>query len=528
MAEFVIAAIPAIGIALLHFLWQGALIGALAALALHGLRHARPQARYAVACLALLACVLAPIVTFVAQAVLATPSSMPPIVAPRFGTALQARDVARMAGFLAPAHAAAASTWIVALWAAGSGVLFLRMALGLAWIRHLRLAPQPPLQAAWQARLDALALRFGLQRGVTLRVVDTLDSPVSAGWWRPVVLVPAALLARLPTDLVEALLAHELAHIRRHDYLVNLLQNVVEALLFYHPVTWWLSRRIRIERELIADQLAADTLASPRTLAHALGALADALPTPAALRLVQAAHGGDLLPRIQRLLRPAPAAPAGGRIVLALLGLCAICTATWAWASLPAHDAASPSTSPAQRATFAFVPDAGSEIVFWGPDDDMTPADIERHGLGDEVLWVRANGHDYAITDAVLLERARAAWRPVAAASAELAVLEATLRDLQARADGLATRRDALDVATDAGNPSGERQANAGQYERESTALAYDLEAATAPMAALERRMDELFRTEDAAGALAEREFRAVFADAQRSGVAHRTPLQGR
>lgn len=485
MAEFIAAAIPAIGIALLHFLWQGALIGALAALVLHGLRHARPQARYAVACLALLACLLAPIVTLVAQAALATPSGMLPLAAPRFGTALQAQDVARVAGFLAPAYAATASTWIVALWAAGSGVLFLRMALGLVWIRRFRLAPQPPLQAAWQARLDALALRFGLQREVTLRVVDILDSPVSAGWWRPVVLVPAALLARLPTDIVEALLAHELAHIRRHDYLVNLLQNVIEALLFYHPVTWWLSRRIRIERELIADQLAADTAASPRTLALALAALADALPTPAALRLAQAAHGGDLLPRIQRLVRPAPAAPAGGRIVLALLGLFAICTATWAWASLPTHEAASPAF--ARRATFAFVPHAGGDIVFWGPDDDMTPADIERHGLGDDVLWVRANGDDYAITNVALLERARAAWRPVAAASAGLA---AALRGHDSHADAPATRRDTLPAD--------------------------------------EQRIDDLFRAQDMAGTLAERELRAVFADAQRSGVARRTPLRGR
>ena len=165
--------------------------------------------------------------------------------------------------------------WIVALWAAGTCVMSLRMAMGLAWIRRLRHTPQPAAQAAWQARVDAMASRFGLRRGIALRLVDTLDSPVSAGWWRPVVMLPMALLNRMPAESIEALLAHELAHIRRHDYLVNLLQNAIEALLFYHPVTWWLSRRIRIEREQIADQLAVEVTGAPRRLAHALSELSE-------------------------------------------------------------------------------------------------------------------------------------------------------------------------------------------------------------------------------------------------------------
>ena len=116
-------------------------------------------------------------------------------------------------------------------------------------------------------------------------------------------LVPANLVTGMPPDLLEALLAHELAHVRRHDYLVNLLQFAAEILLFFHPTVWWLSRRIRIERERIADDMAAALIGQPRRLALALNALsqdADAAPAPVA----PAARDGDLLDRIRRLTRP--------------------------------------------------------------------------------------------------------------------------------------------------------------------------------------------------------------------------------
>ena len=90
---------------------------------------------------------------------------------------------------------------------------------------------------------------------------------MTAGWFKPVLLVPANLVTGMPPDLLEALLAHELAHVRRHDYLVNLLQFAAEILLFFHPTVWWLSRRIRIERERIADDMAAALIGQPRRLA---------------------------------------------------------------------------------------------------------------------------------------------------------------------------------------------------------------------------------------------------------------------
>ncbi|UUZ48399.1 M56 family metallopeptidase [Massilia sp. B-10] len=132
-------------------------------------------------------------------------------------------------------------------------------------------------------------------------MVEGLTSPLTVGWLRPVILLPTALVSGMPAHLLEALLAHEMAHIARKDYLVNLGQNVIEILLFYHPAVWWISGRIRREREQIADDIAARHTGQPRMLAQALSAL-ERLQSGGALAM--AASGGDLLARVRRLLRP--------------------------------------------------------------------------------------------------------------------------------------------------------------------------------------------------------------------------------
>jgi bla regulator protein BlaR1 len=177
----------------------------------------------------------------------------------------------------------------------------------MLWIA--RTAREGSRDPVWQARLTQMAQRFGISRAVRLCVVaphgGALAGPMTAGWWRPVVLVPAALMSGMPPDLLEALLAHELAHVRRHDYLVNLLQNAIEILLFYHPAVWWLSRRIRAERELIADDLAAAHSKAPRRLAQALSELEKVQFSAPAMAMQ--ACGGDLAVRIRRLVQPQPA-----------------------------------------------------------------------------------------------------------------------------------------------------------------------------------------------------------------------------
>lgn len=458
MTEFPAIFMTALGHALLHFLWQGALIGLLAALALQALRDARPQARYAAACLALLACVLAPLSTFIAQFAAASPEAL---LGANFATASQAVATPQMRGGLfgfvpQPEQFSTYLPWIVALWAAGASVMSLRIAVGLMWIQRLRNTPQSDLQKTWQARLDAMAVHFGLRSGVALRLVESLDTPVSAGWWRPVVLLPAALLTRMPTDLIEALLAHELAHIRRHDYLINLLQNAIEALLFYHPVTWWLSRRIRTEREQIADQLAAEVACAPRRLAVALYELSEIPRNHPTLQLAQAARGGQLMSRIEQLVRPTRRAHPSARIVFPLLGLAAACIATYTYAQAtqPHKEVAVSSIKSTQRVhtttgsrdTFAFVPHDGSSISMWGSSDDLPAIEAARRATGSDFLWARRAGKDYVVTDPAVLARAREAWRKTDALGRQMEALGKQMEAHGKKMETLGTRMEKLSM----------------------------------------------------------------------------------
>ena len=458
MAELLATIVSVLGHTLLRFLWQGTLIGLLAAFVLHTLRNMRPQARYAVACLALLACVLVPLVSMIAQFAATSSSPMHGMAPPHLQGITGADGPGRVLGLGLPAaQFDPVLPWIVALWAAGSSVLSLRMALGLAWIRSLRHAPQGTAQAAWQVRLDNLAMHFDLRRCVALRLVDTLDSPVSAGWWHPVVLLPASLLTRMPTDLIEALLAHELAHIRRHDYLVNLLQNAAEAVLFYHPVIWWLSHRIRIEREQVADQLAAEVACAPRSLALALSELAELHRARPALHLAQAARGGQLMSRIEHLVRPVRRDHPGARFALPLLGLSAACIASYSYAQIgkPTPDAMEPAARAAQtnhtrgapvRETFALVRNGDSRITMWGPDDDMTEVQAAKLAGRGDLLWVRRAGQDYVMTDPSLLARARQAWREAEVLSQQIETLSSQMEVHEKNVEAISGGMDALSV----------------------------------------------------------------------------------
>jgi len=312
------ALVAALGWTLVHFVWQGALLGCAVAVLLVALRNARPETRYAVACAGLLLCLVWPAVDLALLLHAGTGDAGGRLFLGAGGAGSAAPGAIGLLPWLGQNLG-----WIVVLWAACSGALSLRMVVGLLWIG--RAARAQACDPAWQERLSRLAERCGLGREVRLRVVDGLASPITAGWWRPVVLVPASLVAGMPPHLLEALLAHELGHVRRHDYLVNLLQNVIETLLFYHPAVWWLSRRIRAEREQIADDFAARHLGEPRRLALALSELEKLQFS--SHHLAQAANGGDLMARIRRLLRPDVQA-LNWKAAIPVLGLAVACAAS--------------------------------------------------------------------------------------------------------------------------------------------------------------------------------------------------------
>jgi hypothetical protein len=198
-----------------------------------------------------------------------------------------------------------------------------------AWtyLRRLRHSVSLPIPAQWQRTLEDLKKRAAVSAPVRLSVNGLTQVPCVLGWLRPIILMPAAAVTGLDQQALEALLAHELAHIRRHDYLVNLVQTVADTLLFYHPAVWWVSKQIRIERENCCDDIAAEICGDRLTYARTLVNLEQVRASRAAFAL--SAGGGSLIHRIQRLLQGAgtaerrgaawPSALAGLAIVVCLL-----------------------------------------------------------------------------------------------------------------------------------------------------------------------------------------------------------------
>ena len=185
------------------------------------------------------------------------------------------------------------------------------MALGVKGLHRLcREASPAPRAVRERARKLGRLLRLRIVPAIRVHV--TLDEPCLCGLFRPVILLPERWLAAAPADSLEAVLAHELAHARRSDHLVNLAQRILEALLFFHPGVHWLSRSLRRERELCADALAVRLTGDPLALAKALESVARLRVGPPPLRLVGAALGGEsssLLPRIQELIGMTPIRP---------------------------------------------------------------------------------------------------------------------------------------------------------------------------------------------------------------------------
>jgi beta-lactamase regulating signal transducer with metallopeptidase domain len=320
-----------LGWTLLHFVWQGALISLLFA-AVRGLpgRLPGPEARYILACLALGALVLAPVATFGVIASLEPPSG-----------ALLAASPSSAAGGLSVAPGSLwrlvsgglwqrILPWLVMAWLSGVIVFSVRLIGG--WFRAARLGAVHSRQAPgpWQQTLDRLIGRIGVSVPVRLLVSSLVDVPTVVGWLRPVILIPIGALTGLLPEHVEALLARELAHVWRRDYLVNLLQSVAEAMLFYHPAVWWVSNQIRTERELCCDDLAVAATGDVLTYARALAELESCRPAHRSAAL--AANGGSLRHRIGRLLgqpqRASHALPGAGAAcalgILLLAGLGAV------------------------------------------------------------------------------------------------------------------------------------------------------------------------------------------------------------
>lgn len=273
--------IDALGWTLLNFLWQGAMVAAILAAALAILRDASSRVRYLVSCAAMILMPICAFATFLRLELAGIP------VLP--------------VSLIGPVPAVNYLELLVWAWLAGVVALSLRGLGGWAVAGRFSRRQTWAADADWEQRFSAIAERLRIRKPVRLAVSAIAEVPAAIGWLSPVVLVPACVFSGLAASQIEALLAHELAHIRRHDYLVNLLQTAIETLLFYHPAVWWVGRQIRAERENCCDDLAVEVCGDTLLYAGALTELEQmrqAMP-----QFAMAASGGSLRERVERLLR---------------------------------------------------------------------------------------------------------------------------------------------------------------------------------------------------------------------------------
>jgi uncharacterized protein (TIGR03435 family) len=322
-----------LGWALVHFVWQGVLLACVYLVA--RTRFARPESariRYTLSCATLAAMMAAPVVTLITNR---TPrpapvlTLIPGVFTPRLAAGPQSGSIPfDSLPATAPAtQAIDAMTWLVVIWLICSLALSIRLIGGClvaARIRSLGVSAPPP---EWRNALDSLLARTRVSFPVRLLVSGFVQTPAVAGWFKPAILVPAAAITGLAPEYIQALLAHELAHVRRHDYLVSVLQRVVETLLFYHPAVWWLSREIDAEREACCDDAAVELTGDTLTYVSALATLESRRLEHLALLL--GANGGSLQRRISRLISqpPAPAwsLPGAGLLTAGILTGLAVC-----------------------------------------------------------------------------------------------------------------------------------------------------------------------------------------------------------
>ncbi|MDA1305774.1 MAG: polysaccharide biosynthesis/export family protein [Acidobacteria bacterium] len=321
--------------ALVHFLWQGAALAGVAWVLMRLTSSA--SARYVIGVTTMAAMVIALGATFVSlipldvPATVALSTSSDAVVE----TAGPVVDEPPPATFATPAPVdvpfVLPTTWVLSVWAVGVCFLSVRVFGGWCLTRRIARHAGSPVGPEVQHLAKRISARLGIRRVVQVVESSRVAVPMMIGWLRPIVLMPPAALAGLSPVQLEAILAHEFAHIRRHDYLVNLLQTVVETTLFFHPAVWWLSREIRRERELCCDDLAV-SVCDRVTYATALSTLAHIRQPSLAL----AATDGALRDRVRRIITPSSTESAkGGWMAMLPIALVVLLAAPAALSSEP-------------------------------------------------------------------------------------------------------------------------------------------------------------------------------------------------
>ncbi len=304
----------ALGWTLLHFCWQGAAIAAIFAVVDRLTSQARSGLRYFVALGALGLMPLVVIATFAREMhsiAMQAPVASEGISGAAIGHPLlfpAAISAAAEKAVAAPAqewwsnlHAEPVLPWLDAMWLLGVMLLAVRALGGLRQLERLRRSARRSVPPALEESLRMVCARLQISRAVALRISDEVISPMAMGVWRATILLPVSAAMHLAPEELEAILAHELGHIRRWDYACNLLQTALETVLFFHPAVWWLSKTVRYRREVCCDEIAVSSCSDALVYAQTLLRLEEQKVEHA--RLAMALHGGgSLLGRVKKIL----------------------------------------------------------------------------------------------------------------------------------------------------------------------------------------------------------------------------------
>lgn len=299
----------ALGWTAIHSLWQGFLIAIILAVLMIPLQRYTAKARYWAANFSLLLVFASAIITF---CLIYSPSTAVPgqILLDEHSLdeiSILAYDTAQAAeqslGKRFTAYFEQHLPLMVSLWLIGLAFFLLRMLGGIAYVQHLKHNQVRQLPAHWNDLLQQLATKMGLQKPITLLESAIIKSPMLIGYLKPVVLMPVGAVNALSPAQVEAVLAHELAHVLRNDYLWNILQSFIEALFYFNPAVWWISANIRLERENCCDDMALFFCNNSLEYAKALVKLQECHQTPAHFAMAFSGQRRQhLLNRVKRIL----------------------------------------------------------------------------------------------------------------------------------------------------------------------------------------------------------------------------------
>ncbi len=288
--------VNALGWTFVHSLWQGSLIALIMTAVMSRIPAQQAQKRYLTATISLLSVLLCSVVTFT--------------ILYQQPTAVTTGIDTYVTGITAQTESTSTSLyeWIsqynpflVSIWIMGVLFFALRFCFGLFYLRHLKSSASPsPVE--WQESLDRIVTTLGFTRKVKLAQSALLRIPVVTGYLKPVILFPIGIINQLQVDEVEAILAHEVAHLLRNDFIQNLMQSLIEMVFYYHPAVWWISAVVRSERENCCDDLAVQVCSNSLTYAKALVSLEDISYRAPALALPFAGSKSHLLNRIKRIL----------------------------------------------------------------------------------------------------------------------------------------------------------------------------------------------------------------------------------